>query len=154
MYILYNVFDIILEKEFMMSIREKFNVEKFNLKFKGTRAFTENDIISTPEHPNYFQEFLDLLDNEEALGNIRFANDYLEIPPVKSFINFRRELFQHEMDRNDKQCLGACFAYLFKDIYGYENSHSVWVGDVITDKDPKRTGIKTATVYTKNKSEK
>jgi len=117
-----------------MKIRKKFNQTEFNSIYKGTLPFCK-----TP----YFEKFLELLDDEKALEHIKFANDTLGIPPVKSMINFYRDFFNKKMEPLEKQGLGACFGYLYRFIYGGYEPEQVWVGD------KEYTGIKTASVFRK-----
>jgi hypothetical protein len=119
-----------------MKIRKKFNQAEFNRIYKGTLPFCET---------KYFDKFLELLEDEKALEHIKFANDILEIPPVKSMINLYRDFFSEEMTSQEKQGLGACFGYLYRFIYEGYVAEQVWVGD------KEFTGIKTASVFRKIK---
>ena len=126
-----------------MTVLKRFDKSHFNSIYKGTVSFCD-----TP----YFEKFLELLANEQMLEHIKFANDYLGIPPVKSMISYYRKkegFFTEEMKRQDKQSLGACFGYLYQYIYTGYKPKSVWVGDD-GDKD---TGIKTASVFEKEAKE-
>ena len=115
------------------NIRKQFDQAEFNRIYKGTLPFCET---------KYFDKFLDLLSDEQTLINIKFANDTLKIPPVKSMINLYREFFSEKMTAQEKQGLGACFGYLYRYIYKDYVPEQTWVGD-------KPTGIKTASVFKK-----
>lgn len=117
-----------------MSIKEQFDIAEFNRIYKGTLPFCDT---------KYFVKFSELLDDEKALENIKFANDVLSIPPVKSMISLYHDFFTEKMLPQEKQGLGACFGYLYRFIYGGYTAEQVWVGDV------KVTGIKTASVFRK-----
>ena len=117
----------------MDSIYEQFNQTEFNKIYKGTLPFCET---------RYFNKFLMLLKDETALNHIKFANDFLFVPPVKSMISFYRDFFNFKMAAHEKQGLGACFGYLYRFIYKNYLPESAWVGDKIT-------AIKTASVFKK-----
>lgn len=117
-----------------MSIREKFNQTEFNSIYKGTLPFCDT---------KYFSKFLGLLEDEQALAHIKFANDILGVPPVESMIKLYRDFFSEKMQAQEKQGLGACFGYLYRFIYQNYEPKQVWVGDT------KFTGIKTASVFNK-----
>ena len=95
----------------------------------------------------YYNLFLELLKDDELLDKIKFANDVLGVPPIKTFIVFEREylkkdIFNEKMSPVAKRGLGACFGYLYKFIYkGYE-SEQTWFND-------EKTGIKTASYFKK-----
>ncbi len=117
------------------------NEENFLKTYKGTEKFV------TDEGREYYLLFLDLLKNEELLAHIRFANDVLNEPPLKTFIVHERDylkktVFGKKMTPVQKRGLGACFGYLYKFIYcGYEAEQS-WFND-------EKTGIKTASYFKK-----
>lgn len=104
------------------------------------------------EEREYYKLFLDLLQNDALLEMIKFANDVLCIPPIKTFIIYEREflkknVFNKEMSATAKRGLGACFGYLYKFIYkGYDSEQS-WFNDC--DEHKQKTGIKTASYFIK-----
>jgi len=118
-----------------MSIKDKFDREKFNQIYKGTASFCET---------KYFQKFMEMLSDERLLENIKFANDVLGVPPVESMIKYYRTFFNELMLPSEKQGLGACFGYLYRFIYQNYQAEQVWVGDT------KITGIKTASFFRLN----
>lgn len=114
--------------------------EDFLKTYKGTETFV------TIER-EYYLLFLDLLKNEDLLAHIRFANDVLEIPPLKTFVLHEREylkksVFNETMSNIAKRGIGACFGYLYKFIYGGYESEQSWFND-------EKTGIKTASYFKK-----
>lgn len=120
-------------------MKEKFPIADFVSVYRGTVHFCD-----TP----YFEAFYNSLDDEQLLKHIIFNNDVLEIPPILTFVKFRQsvgdELFLRPMSKTDKRCLGACFGYLFKFIFGYECPVSAWVGE-------RKTEIKNASYFIKEK---
>lgn len=120
-----------------ITMKEKFIVEKFIIKYKGTTNFCDTA---------YFKAFYDSLDDEELYSHIIFNNDVLEIPPILTFVKYRQsvgdELFRQRMGKTEKRCLGACFGYLFQNILNYKRPVSVWVGE-------NKTGIKNASRFVK-----
>lgn len=67
----------------------------------------------------YFLAFTRMLEDEELLRNIRFANDYLEIAPVECWFQIDKKLFNEKITDNKlKQYIGACFGYLYRFVYG------------------------------------
>jgi len=125
----------------MSQYRDKFDINEFNNKYRGTNTFTGTSSTNNKMSP-YFSLFLESLDDETLLGKIKFANDYLRIPPIQSFIKFHHEIFNQVMLPKEKQALGACFGYLYKEIYGGYQSQTCWVND-------QETGIKTASYFIK-----
>lgn len=122
-----------------MQLAEKFITKEFNKTYRGTETFCET---------KYFRAFLELLNNTDLLGKIKFANDILHQPPVGTWVKVNKELFSETMTKGEKQGLGACFGYLYRFIYseGYE-PRQAWVNDEIT-------GIRTASYFKiKNKGE-
>lgn len=114
--------------------------EDFLKTYKGTETFVTTE-------REYYLLFLDLLKNEDLLAHIRFANDVLEIPPLKTFVLHEREylkkgVFNETMSNIAKRGIGACFGYLYKFIYGGYESEQSWFND-------EKTGIKTASYFKK-----
>lgn len=114
------------------------NEETFLKTYKGTETFV------TVER-EYYSLFLELLKNEQLLAHIRFANDTLGVPPLKTFILYERDLlgrdvFHERMSPTAKRGLGACFGYLYKFLYGGYESEPCWFNDA-------ETGIKTASYF-------
>ena len=119
----------------------EWNEEDFLKTYKGTEKFV------TDEGREYYLLFLELLKNEELLSHIKFANDVLGEPPLKTFILYEREylkqdVFDKKMSPVQKRGIGACFGYLYKFIYGGYDSEQSWFND-------EKTGIKTASYFIK-----
>lgn len=117
------------------------NEEDFLKKYKGTEKF------ATDEGREYYLLFLELLKNEELLSHIKFVNDVLDQPPLKTFILYERkylnrDIFDKKMTPVQKRGIGACFGYLYKFIYGGYDSEQTWFND-------DKTGIKTASYFKK-----
>lgn len=118
----------------------EFNEKDFLRTYRGTEKFIT-------EETKYFKLFLELLQDEKLLENIKFANDVLKVPPIKTFVTYERDylkkdIFNENMSANAKRGLGACFGYLYKFVYkGYESAQT-WFND-------EKTGIKTASYYIK-----
>lgn len=118
----------------------EWNEENFLKTYKGTESFVTTE-------REYYLLFLDLLKDEELLNHIRFANDVLKEPPLKTFILHEREflkknVFDKSMSKIAKRGIGACFGYLYKFIYGGYESEQSWFND-------EKTGIKTASYFIK-----
>lgn len=116
------------------------NEENFLKTYKGTESFVMTE-------REYYSLFLDLLKDEELLARIRFANDVLGVPPLKTFVLHEREylkknVFDKPMSQIAKRGMGACFGYLYKFIYGGYESEQSWFND-------EKTGIKTASYFIK-----
>lgn len=116
------------------------NEENFLKTYKGTETFVNVE-------REYYSLFLQLLKYEELLSHIRFANDVLNIPPLKAFILYERDIlkkdvFSQKMSPTAKRGIGACFGYLYKFIYGGYESEPSWFNDELT-------GIKTASYFKK-----
>ncbi len=114
--------------------------EKFLKTYKGTETFVNVE-------SGYYSLFLECLKDEELLSHIRFANDTLNVPPLKTFILYERDVlkknvFRERMSPTAKRGLGACFGYLYKFIYGGYESEPSWFNDA-------QTGIKTASYFRK-----
>ncbi len=119
----------------------EWNEEDFLKTYRGTEKF------ATEEGREYYLLFLDLLKDEELLSHIKFANDVLGEPPLKTFILHEREylkkvVFDKKMTPVQKRGIGACFGYLYKFIYGGYESEQSWFND-------EKTGIKTASYFKK-----
>ena len=118
----------------------KFNEQDFLKIYRGTEKFVTTE-------GKYYNLFLELLKDDDLLTKIKFANDVLKVPPIKTFILYQREYLKHDvfnekMSPIAKRGLGACFGYLYKFIYkGYE-SEPTWFND-------EKTGIKTASYFIK-----
>ena len=118
----------------------EFNEHDFLRTYRGTESFVTNE-------GKYYKLFLELLQNDELLEKIKFANDVLGVPPLKTFILYEREylkkdIFNEKMSSVAKRGLGACFGYLYKFIYGGYESEQTWFND-------EKTGIKTASYFIK-----
>ena len=118
----------------------KFEEKLFLEKYRGMDSF----LIEGKEYFDYFKQ---LLENEELLEKIRFANDVLGTPPLYTFIVYVRDFlgedkFNSELSKCIKQGLGACFGYLYRFIYTNYEPVQCWIND-------KKTGIKTASKFIK-----
>ncbi len=114
--------------------------EEFLKTYRGTETFVNEERAS-------YELFLDLLEDEELLEHIRFANDVLCVPPLKTFVLYQRDVlgkdvFREKMSKTAKRGLGACFGYLYKFLYGGYDSEQCWFND-------EKTGIKTASYFYK-----
>ena len=110
----------------------EFDERKFLKTYRGTESFITNE-------SKYYNSFLELLQNDELLEKIKFANDVLRIPPIKSFIKYERDylkkdIFNQTMSANAKRGLGACFGYLYRCMYeeGYESKQTWFKDDDVT----------------------
>jgi len=130
----------------MENLFEAFNEDEFCRIYRGTREFCE-----TP----YYRQFLNFLTDGDLVDKVKFANDILHIPPVKTFISIYKTFFAEQVKKEpfgkmkpqDKQGLGACFGYLYRIIYKNYEPEQAWVGDVKEG----GTGIKTASFFVKTK---
>ena len=118
-----------------------FNEDEFLKTYRGSEKF----IV---EGEKYFKLFLELLEDDDLLEKIKFANDVLGVPPLTTFILYERDYLKKpvfsEMITESfiKQGLGACFGYLYRFIYkGYEPVQC-WFNDELT-------GIKTVSKFVK-----
>jgi len=125
----------------IMDLMKKFNEAKFLKIYRGNEKFVN-------EEKAYYNAFLELLEDKALLRQIKFANDVLGVPPLETFVRYYRDtlgkdLFREEMSRPAKQGLGACFAYLYRQMYveDYEATQC-WFND-------DATGIKTASKFIK-----
>ena len=119
----------------------EFNEAEFLKIYRGTEPFVTNE-------KKYYNAFLELLKDEQLLENIKFANDVLRIPPIRTFIIYEREYlkkdtFNEKMSAIAKRGLGACFGYLYKFMYGGYESEQTWFND------EKITSIRTASFFKK-----
>ena len=113
-----------------------FNNDDFLSVYKGKKKFVDES--------EYFTFFLNSLQKDVKLfEHIRFCNDTLSIPPIYVFVKYHKKVFVREMTVSEKQGLGACFGYLFQNIWGYKLSRLTWVGE-------RTTGIKNASYFIKN----
>lgn len=121
----------------------EFNEQDFLKTYRGTESFVTNE-------SKYYKLFLELLKDEQLLEKIKFANDVLKVPPIKTFITYEREylkkdIFKERMSSVAKRGLGACFGYLYKFIYGGYDSEQSWFND-------EQTTIKTASYFIKKEN--
>ena len=82
-----------------------FDVELFNKTYRGTRWFSEES--------KYFTEFLRDIQNAELMSHLRFCNDFLHVPPIYSYVRYRRDLYTGLLEKKEKLALGACFDFCF-----------------------------------------
>lgn len=118
----------------------EFNEQDFLRTYRGTETFITTE-------GKFYRLFLELLKDDALLEKIRFANDVLGVPPLKSFIlhereYLKRDVFNEPMSSVAKRGLGACFGYLYKFIYGGYDSEQSWFND-------EKTKIKTASYFKK-----
>ena len=118
----------------------EWNEQDFLQKYRGMEKYLT-------EGRKYYDLFKALLPKTELLEKIKFANDVLGVPSLKTFIYYEREylgkdVFQEPMTKAEKQGLGASFGYLYRFIYGGYEPEQCWVNDG-------KTGIKTASYFKK-----
>lgn len=91
------------------------------------------------EFPSKYRRFTALIDSgelwngicavmrePELLRNIRFCNDVMRIPPVKTHLMIlaSRGTPAPALTSEEKQSLGAAYGYLFKEVFGYRGQES------------------------------
>ena len=81
------------------------------------------ETISLPQNKFYLDLLKECTTNSDFLAFVKYANNLLEVPPVKSFLLLFEEQIKNETkgeitDPNLKQALGAWFGYLFQKKYG------------------------------------
>jgi len=87
----------------------------------------------------------DAIADPALLSHLIFANDYLKIPPVVSFVAYYGDEIPEFVKGQDdylKKGLGAFWGYVFRYILEYENAESVWVVPMNSK------NIKTASIFT------
>lgn len=123
---------------------KEFNEQDFLIKYRGTEKFVTTE-------SKYYKLFLELLKDDDLLKKIKFANDVLKVPPIKTFVLYQRDylkndVFNEKMSPIAKRGLGACFGYLYKfmpnDDKDKYDSEQTWFND-------EKTGIKTASYFIK-----
>lgn len=124
----------------------KFDEQKFLSIYRGIEPFLTKE-------RKYLNLFLKLLEDEELLKHIKFANDVLEIPPIRTFITYHRDylkedVFNTPMSAIAKRGLGACFGYLYKNIY-FEKYGEKYDSVQTWFNDKEKTKIKTASYFIK-----
>ena len=122
----------------------QFNEQDFLKNYRGLEPFITNEA-------KYYKLFLELLEEDDLLDKIKFANDVLQVPPLQTFIIYHREyrkedIFNEKMSPVAKRGLGACFGYLYKFIYGGYTSEQTWFND------KNKTEIKTASYFIKKEN--
>lgn len=90
---------------------------------------------------------LDFIQNNDLLQSVKFANDYLGIPPVKSFIRYHKDFFikkNEKIDAQTKRGIGAFWGYVFRSLLSTPSKKyvptNVWVGET-------EFGLKTASIF-------
>lgn len=119
---------------------KNFDEQEFLRTYRGTEKFVTAE-------SEYYNAFLQLLKDDVLLEKIKFCNDVLQIPPLKTFIlherdYLKKDIFNGKMTPIAKRGLGACFGYLYKFIYGGYESEQSWFND-------ETTTIKTASYFVK-----
>lgn len=126
-----------LKADIMMTFNSKTFVMRegdFLKKYKGKNTFVKDS--------KYYQYFLVSLEDTKLYEHIVFCNDVLGIPPIYVLIMYYRDQFSKKMTAHEKQGLGACLGFLFKEIFGYKGTKTVWVGE-------QKTGVKKASYFIK-----
>ena len=67
---------------------------------------------------------LQTIRNAEMMRNIKFCNDIMKIPPVKTFVLIHKSQL-NDLTNEEKQSIGAVFGFVFKDVFGYTEQESV-----------------------------
>lgn len=96
---------------------------------------------------------VDFIQKDHLLKSVKFANDYLGIPPVKSFVRYHREFLtkdHRKINAQTKRGIGAFWGYVFRSLLSNGNekyvSSNVWVGET-------EFGLKTASIFLKERYE-
>lgn len=117
----------------------KFDEKDFIAKYRGIGPFLTDEA-------RYYKAFLKLTENDALLASIKFCNDELKIPPIKTFILYERNhgntVFDKKMSAIAKRGLGACFGYLYRFVYQEYEPEQSWFND-------EKTGIVTASFFKK-----
>jgi len=122
-------------------IIERFDNE-YSKVYKSFKTFWDTDSM-------YKDLIMQTLTDPELLGHIIFANDYLKVPPVISFIAYYSEKippFEKGKDDYVKKGIGSVFWFLFRYVLGYDGRpENVWVAHM------NEKGVKTASWFRKKK---
>lgn len=88
---------------------KNFNIDEFTMIYK-TKVDEQNPV---------FLRFLEFIEDEKNIEQIRFFNDEYCIPPADLFTRLNKDLFDpikesFMANKGEKQKLGAYFGYLFQ----------------------------------------
>ena len=107
----------------------KKTVDGFNDHYYNFKDFQHRD-----EYRPYWDKCIECVEDRELLHNIIFCNDYLGIPPVKTFLTVYRDDFiritgdeRARLDAFIKRSIGAFWGMVFKFVFGYTKQKSVSV---------------------------
>jgi hypothetical protein len=110
--------------------------------YRATKAFKDT-------MPDVWHACMDCV--EHVLDKIIFANDVLEIPPTKTFLEFYKMMYPNKVtpnfkfDRVQSQQIGAFWGFVFQNCLKYERyKNSVQINTL---------GIKTASRFVKQHNE-
>lgn len=81
----------------------------------------------------YMSTFFNFLASPKILDAVKFANDHLGIAPLKSFIEYERQLFNRRWTFNEKRFFSDAFDYLYECVYGEYRQKLTWIGDEVTE---------------------
>lgn len=85
---------------------------------------------------------MQVLGDETLMAHIRFCNDVMRIPPIKVFLMAMHLDNDEELahSKEARQAIGAVFAFVFKDLWGYRRPVRVSC---------RINGVQTASIYEK-----
>ena len=108
-----------------MSITKENLIAAFEEHYEPFRGFPE-------DNPEIWNLLLDTATNEELMCGIKFANDYLSVPPVQSFLECRKADLCKILDSDNltlsdqvKRATGAFWGAVFKFVLGYQDQKSI-----------------------------
>lgn len=120
-----------------MTIESKNIVFKINSEFSNVYRAHSNFMNSG----DLWYECINTVRNMETVSHIIFCNDILKTPPVKVFLLLYKDKF-HNLTDTEKKALGAFWAFIFKEVFGYQEKKNVSISTC---------SVKTAAYYLKPK---
>ncbi len=94
---------------------------EFPIKYRRFAGFPDSGPI--------WDEVIALMQDGEALSHIKFCNDVMKIPPMRTHLMVSAyrggAAAARALGTEEKQALGAVYGFLFKEVLGYTGQESV-----------------------------
>ncbi|WP_427113843.1 hypothetical protein [Megasphaera sueciensis] len=90
--------------------------KQFSSKYRRFSGFVNGGVL--------WDKCMEAINNPQLMTHIKFCNDVMKIPPVKTFL-MAMHLTAEDFTKTDRQALGAIFGFIFKDIWKYSDQKRV-----------------------------
>jgi len=90
--------------------------KQFSSKYRRFSGFVNGGVL--------WDKCMEAINDPQLMTHIKFCNDVMRIPPVKTFL-MAKHLLNANLTTTDRQALGAVWGFIFKNVWKYSSQKRV-----------------------------